>query len=106
MTPRPIDLLDQGKKVARLNVTHTGTYYEGMISLEDTPPELKHLFAEYEEIVESQMFSLLDGIEEKMGLFAFKVSFDDGTEAYVDDLQVFPSTGAVSFRTRQLSRVQ
>ena len=69
------------------------------------PPGLKRLFEEYEEIVEGQIFALLDGIEEKIGVIPFKVSFEDGTEASVEDLQVFPSTGAVSFKTRQLTRV-
>src|ERR1700732_131529 len=106
MTPRPSYLLDQGNcRIAVLNVTCTGTHYEGTISLEHTPPELKRLFEEYEEIVEGQMFSLLDSIEEKIGVIPLKVSFEDGTEAYVEDLQVFPSTDAVSFKTRQLTRV-
>ncbi len=51
------------------------------------------------------MFSLLDGIEEKIGVIPFKVSFEDETEAGVEDLQVFPSTGAVSFKTLQLTGV-
>jgi hypothetical protein len=106
MTPRPIYLLDQGNHtVAVLNVTSTGTHYEGTISLEHTPPQIKQIFEEYEEIVEGQIFSVLDGIEEKISLIPFKVSFEDGKEAYVEDLQVFPSTGAVSFKTRQLTRV-
>jgi len=106
MTPRPIYLLDQGNtRVAVFNVTCAGTHYEGTISLERTPAELRRLFEEYERIVEGQMFSLLDSIEEKIGVIPFKVTFEDGAEAYVEDLQVFPSTGAVSFKTRQLTRV-
>ncbi len=84
-----------------LSVTFTGTHYEGTISLDHTPPELKRLFEEYEEIVEGQMFSLLDSIEEKISVIHLKVSFENRTEAYVEDLQVFPSTEAVSFKTRQ-----
>ncbi len=99
---RPIYLLDQAnRRVASLNVNFTGTHYEGTISLDQAPPDLKRLFEEYEEIVEGQMFSLLDGIEEKIGVIPLKVSFENGTEAYVEDLQVFPSTGGVSFKTRQ-----
>ncbi len=51
------------------------------------------------------MFSLLDSIEEKIGGIPFKVSFENQIEACVEDLQVFPSTGAVSFKTRQPTRV-
>jgi hypothetical protein len=105
MTQQPAYLLDQGNhRVAVLNVRLTGTHYEGTISLEHSPPELKQIFEEYEEIVEGQMFSLLDGIEGKIGAIPFKVSFENRTEAYVEDLQVFPSTGAVSFKTRQAVR--
>jgi hypothetical protein len=106
MTARPIYLLDQGRnRVAALTVAFTGSHFEGTIALEHTPPQLTRLFEEYEEIVERQMFSLLDQIEEKIGAIPFKVSFEDGTEACVEDLQVFPSTRAVSFKTRQLTRV-
>lgn len=104
MAIRPVYLLDGGSnRVADLNATFTGEHYEGTISLEYMPPELKRLFEEYEGIVEGQMFSLLDGIEEKIGTIPFRVSFEDGSQAYVEDLQVFPSTGAVSFKTRQLT---
>ncbi|MBV9123936.1 MAG: hypothetical protein JO112_11310 [Planctomycetes bacterium] len=106
MTPQLAYLLDQGNnRVAVVNVTFTGTHYEGTISLENTPPELRRLFEEYEEIVEGQMFSLLDSIEEKIGSIPFKVSFENRTEACLEDLQVFPSTGAVSFKTQQPTRV-
>ncbi len=102
MTPQSAYLLDQDNhRVAELSVTFTGKHHEGTISLEHTPPELKRLFAQYEEVVEGQMFGLLDGIEEKIAAVPFRVVFEDGTEAEVEDLQVFPSTGAVSFKTRR-----
>jgi len=47
------------------------------------------------------MFSLLDDIEDKIGTFPLRVRFDDGGEADVADLQVFPITSAVSFKIRQ-----
>lgn len=106
MTPRPIYLLDQANhKVAALNVSATGTHYEGTIVLDQTPPELRRLFEEFEEVVEGQMFSLLDGIEEKIRSNHLKVSFESGMEASIENLQVYPSTGAVSFITRQLTEV-
>jgi hypothetical protein len=88
----------QGRRVERRLHRHA---LRGTIALEQTPPELKRLFQEYEEVVEGQMFSLLDGIEAKISVIPFKVSFENGTEADVEDLQVFPSTEAVSFKTRQ-----
>ena len=98
----PAYLLDQSnRRVAVLSVTFTGTHYEGTIALDHTPPKLKRLFEEYEEIFEGQMFSLLDSIEEKIGVIPLKVSFENRTEANVEDLPVFPSTEAISFKTRQ-----
>jgi len=52
------------------------------------------------------MFSLLDDIEDKIGTVPLRVSFDDGGEASVVDLQVFPSTNAVSFKIRQPATVR
>jgi hypothetical protein len=106
MLARPIHLLDQSRaRIAVLDVTHAGGHYEGTIDLETTPPQIMKLFEEFEEIVEGQMFSLLDAVEEKIESIALKASFEDGTEAYVDDLQVYPSTRAVSFKTRQPTAV-
>ena len=46
----------------------------------------------YEEIVHNQMLSLLDDIEEKIGTILLKAVFDDGHEADLVDLQIYPST--------------
>jgi hypothetical protein len=94
-------LIQVNRRVAAISAAFTGTHYEGKISLEQSPPELKRLFEEYEEIVEGQMFGLLDSIEAKVGAIPFRVSFEDGGEAHVEDLQVFPSTGSVSFKMRE-----
>jgi hypothetical protein len=84
-----------------LDVCFIGDYYEGSIDLSSTPPDLKRLFEEYEEVVENQTFSLLDTIEEKIGAIRLKVAFDDGSELDIEDLQVFPSRLAISFAVRQ-----
>jgi hypothetical protein len=48
------------------------------------------------------MFSFLDEIQEKIGSLTIKAVFDDGCEAPVKDLQVFPSTGEVSFKLAEV----
>jgi hypothetical protein len=104
MTTQPITLVDQSAKtVAVLNVELAGHHYRGTICLDAAPPELKHLFEEFEENVEGQMFSLADEIEEKIGAIPLRVVFPNGLTAYVDDLQVYPSTKRVSFKVRQAS---
>jgi hypothetical protein len=102
MTHRPIYLIDQyAARIAALDVSAVGDHFEGNISLESTPPQLKRLFEEYEEIVEGQILSPLDNIEEKICTISLRVIFDNDSVASVCDLQVFPSTNSVSFKTRQ-----
>src|SRR3954471_6130778 len=104
MTAQPTYLVDQSSaRIAVLNVTLTGDLYSGTICLDATPPQLQRLFEEFEEIVEGQMFSLADQIEEKIGAIPLRVVFANGMEAYVEDLQVYPSTKRVSFKLRQAS---
>jgi hypothetical protein len=107
MSHRPIYLIDQNAaQVAALDVQFRDDHFEGTISLDATPPQLRELFEQFEEIVENQLFSLLDDIEEKIAAIALRVVFEDGEEADVADLQVFPSTNAVSFKTRQPTKVR
>jgi len=83
-----------------LNVALLGDRYCGTICLDAAPPELKQLFEEFEENVEGQMFSLADEIEDKIAQIPLKVVFANGLEAWVEDLQVYPSTKRVSFKLR------
>lgn len=102
MTQLPTQLIDQSSsQVAVLNVQFRNGHFEGTIDLTPTPPELRRLFEQFEEIVEGQMFSLLDDIEEKIGTIPLRAVLTDGTQAYIGDLQVFPSTKSVSFVIRQ-----
>src|SRR3954454_16462119 len=107
MTSRPLYLIDQtSTKIATLDVQLSGDHFEGTILLDLTPPQLRQLFEQFEEIVEGQMFSLLDDVEEKIEAVRFRVVFENSAEADVTDLQVFPSTNAVSFKTRQPTPVR
>ena len=56
------------------------------------------MFEEFEELVNDQLFTHVDEIEEKIGALRLKAVFDTDHEAYVKDLQVFPGTGCVSFK--------
>jgi hypothetical protein len=102
MPSQPLFLVDQtATRIAGLNVRPEGDRYRGTICLDATPPPIKHLFEQFEELVEGQMFSLADEVEDKIAALLLKVVFEDGTEARVEDLQVYPSTKRVSFKTRQ-----
>jgi hypothetical protein len=81
MITRTVILIDASRNVlATARVADEGPHYGGTIDLGSTPPALRALFDEFEEVVNDQVFSLVDEIQSKI------------------DLQVFPSTGAVSFK--------
>ena len=104
MTPPPIHLVDSNSAaIAELDVRLRDDRVEGTIDLRRTPPALRKLFDEFEAIVEGQMFGLLDEIEAKIAANRLRAAFADGTEAKIADLQVFPSSGAVSFATLEPS---
>jgi hypothetical protein len=99
MTQRPIFLADaSAARLAVLDVLLAGDHFEGSIDVERLPEGLRHLFAELEEVVEGQVFSLLDQTEDRIRNAGLRVLWEGGASTPVSDLQVFPSTGAVSFR--------
>lgn len=103
MENRTVKVIDPAHNVVAIaQVTHEGAYYGGTIDLRDTPPSLRALFEEFEEIVNGQMFAFLDDIQERIGTLSLKAVFDTGQEVYVKDLQVFPSTGDVSFKLAEV----
>lgn len=89
---------EKSTKVAALDVIPLGDHFEGSICLDNAPGEIRQLFEQYEEIVEGQLFSLLDDVEERIARMPIKVLLNDGSTGPILDLQVFPSTGAVSFK--------
>lgn len=99
MTLRSVQLIDPSRTVlAEAQVADEGSYYGGIIDLRRTPSELRALFDEFEEIVNGQMFAFLDALQAKIEALHLKAVFDNGVEECIKDLQVFPSTGDVSFR--------
>jgi hypothetical protein len=96
---RTVNLIDRARNVvATAQVVNEGTYYGGTIDLRETPPVMRTLFDEFEEIVDGQMFAFLDDIQERIRSLDLRAVFDLGQELEVRDLQVFPSTGEVSLR--------
>jgi hypothetical protein len=100
MTNGTVKLIDRSQNVlATALVSDEGDRYGGTIDLSSTPPALCALFAEFEEIVNGQMFSFLDEIEDRIRALPIKAVFESGDEIHVKDLQVYPSTGNVSFKS-------
>ena len=94
-----ITLIDQGRQVvATAQVAEQEDAFIGRIDLSLTPMPLRRLFEEYEEIVTTHMFSLLDAIEEQIEMLHLKGVFEDGREATLTNVQIYPSTKKVSFQ--------
>lgn len=99
MSLQQITIIDQKRKiVATAQVTERDDRFTGRIDLRPMSAPLRRQFEAYEEIVNEQMFSLLDEMEEKIGAMLLKVVFADGHVAPLADLQIYPSIKKVSFK--------
>jgi hypothetical protein len=99
MTLQRVTLIDQERQViARAEVAEQDGAFVGRIDPGLMPMPLRQLFEEYEEIVNTRTFSLLDGIEEKIENLHLKGMFEDGYEVTLTDVQIYPSTNRVSFQ--------
>src|SRR4051794_7070309 len=99
MNSMTVKIIDQSREVvATAQVSETGERFAGLIDLRPMPACLRETFEEYEEVVNGQMFSLLDEIEAQIDAVSLKVVFEGGGESAIEDLQVYPSTGRVSFK--------
>lgn len=99
MISQHVRLIDERRQVvATAQVVEQDGTFAGAIDLSPMPALLQQLFEEYEEIVHTHMFSLLDEIEEKIEALHLKVVFEDAHEAALIDVQIYPSTKKVSFQ--------
>lgn len=99
MIPKTIKIIDRNRKVvATGQVVKHEERFTGQIDPHSISTSLRQIFEEYEEIVNGQMFSLLDEIEEQINALQLKVSFNEGDEAATEDLQIYPTTKRISFK--------
>jgi hypothetical protein len=99
MIPQRVTLIAQRQQVvATAQVAEQDGAFIGRIDLRLTPMPLQQLFEEYEEIVTTHMFSLLDVIEEQIAALHLTGVFEDGHEATLTNVQIYPSTKKVSFQ--------
>ncbi len=99
MVAKLLEIIDPFQNVvATVRVTEDAGRFFGTIDLSSAPEAMRRTFARYEEIVNGQMFSYLDDIEQQIDALRLRAQVADGNEACLQDLQVYPSTGRVSFR--------
>ena len=104
MTTRTVKLLGSDRSVlATAEVADEGLHYGGTVDLRGVPDDLRVLFEELEELVTGQMFSLVDGVQRRIAAIPVFAAFDGVAAVPVEDLQVFPSTGDISFRVRNVT---
>lgn len=101
MNQRTIKLLGpSGELLATGQAAPEGDHFAGSIDLTPMPASMLQIFQEFEELVNGQVFSLLDDVEQRINDLGIKVVFDDGREAFIEDLQIYPDTRLISFDIR------
>lgn len=91
-------LLDRsGVTVGVVHVTEASGFYRGEVELAVMPEQMVSVFRRFEEIAEGQMLSFLDDIEAEITQLGIRFAAGDEGARRVDDLQIHPSTGAISF---------
>jgi hypothetical protein len=89
-----------GQPLARALVESADGVWRGLLAGPIGTGPLTDLFARYERAVTGQVLSVIDGLEDEIAELGAHVLFPDGRSAAADDLQVYPSTRALSFRLR------
>lgn len=98
MEPFEVKLIDAtGRIVATAHVQDKGAYFGGTVDVSQTPNALLDLFREFEEIVNGQVLSLVDEMQDKFEAYGIRALFPDNVEVCITDLQVYPAGGTMSF---------
>ena len=99
MSAQCVTLIDHDRQiVATAHVAEQHGQFIGRIDCSAMPRPLQQLFTEYEEIVSTQVFSLLDAMEDQIATLHLRGVFEDGHEVALTDVQIYPSTKTVSFQ--------
>ncbi len=97
--PATIRILDQARThVASAVVAAQEGNFTGQVDPGQMPTAFRRLFEEYEAIVNGQTFSLLNAIEDRIAAVPVTVVFSGEHEAAVQDLQIYPTSGRISFK--------
>lgn len=100
-----VKFIDQsGQVLATAQVADEGAHFGGSIDLRQTPANIRALFDEFEEIVNGQMLSFLDAVQDKIDSLNIKAVFENEPAGDIKNLQVFPSAGEASFRLAESIR--
>lgn len=102
MKTSPVLLTDaKGNPVASLQVSLENSRFTGTVDLSSAPPAIRDVFMRFEEIVEGQILSLLDSISDEIEQLDLRAVYENAKAVPIDDLQVYPTTGHVTFKIQQ-----
>ena len=106
MDTQTVSFIDQrGNVVATAQVAPIEQRFSGVIDLTHMPAQVRQMFDEFEELVNGQMFTLADEVEEQIAELSLNVVFDQGRAMAIEDLQIYPSTKRLSFRVARQTPV-
>lgn len=94
---------NDNRVIATAVVEKDGDHYAGTVDTRAMPTPIRAIFEEYESFVDGQVLSRIDDVEDRINAFSFSVAFDDGRKAVVENLQVFPGVGSISFQVAIIS---
>src|SRR6266542_4937818 len=89
-----------GAAVAVAQITRDRDLFSGSVDLRAMPQHMLRKFEQFEEFVNDQVFSLVDEIQEEIVGLDLKAVFDNGCTEALDDLQIYPSDGVLSFKLK------
>jgi len=102
MSAQCVTLINAERQVvATAQVAEQHGQFIGRVDCSLMPLPMQRLFTEYEELVSTQVFSLLDEVEDHIARLHLRGIFEDGLEAALTDVQIYPSTKIVSFQVVQ-----
>ena len=102
MSAQCVTLINHERQVvATAHVAEQHGQFIGRVDCSLMPLPLQRLFTEYEELVSTQVFSRLDEVEDHIARLHLRGIFEDGHEAVLTDVQIYPSTKTVSFQVVQ-----
>ena len=94
-----INLIDARQNVVAVaTVDDKGSYFSGTVSVDRMPEPMLKTFEQYESLINDQVLSLLDEIEQCIDGMLLTAVFGDGHAIFAADLQIFPKAGTISFK--------
>lgn len=99
MAGQTVLLVDENRQTVASTLVESGSDgFSGSVDVDRMPRSLRSLFEEFEQVVDQQTFALLDSVEERIDALHLRALFPNEKEYLVENLQIYPRGGVVTFR--------